>query len=188
MASLRVMHKKLNLGCGQDYREGWVNLDISSTVGADVVHDIEKLPFPFADGTFDEILCNDIIEHVEYLPIMKELYRIMAEGGVITIRVPHFTSRNNFIDPTHIKQFSIQLFDYFVENSYLAERHRYQFDSLFKSCSSKKITFQRSARILFFNRFVEPWVNKNEWRQWFYEASFLRSLFPAENVIVKLVK
>lgn len=182
------MHKKLNLGCGQDYREGWVNLDISSTVGADVVHDIEKLPLPFEDDSFEEILCHDILEHVEYLPIMKELYRILAPGGEITIRVPHYTSRNNFIDPTHIKQFSIQLFDYFIADSYLQQRHRYQFDSLFSRAKSRKITFQRSARILFFNRFVEAWVNKNEWRQWFYEATCLHSFFPAENVLVTLVK
>lgn len=43
---------------------------------------------------------------------MKELYRILKINGVVEIRVPHFTSKNNFIDPTHKKLFSFQLFDF----------------------------------------------------------------------------
>jgi SAM-dependent methyltransferase len=180
--------KKLNLGCGQDYREGWINVDISATVGADVVHDICKLPLPFADNQFDEILCNDILEHVEYTPVLKDLHRILAPGGAVHIRVPHFTSKNNFIDPTHIKQFSIQLFDFFVKDSNLHKRHRYQFEWLFSASPHKKITFEKTARVLFYNKYFEHFVNKTPRRQWHYEVSFLRALFPAENILVTLIK
>jgi hypothetical protein len=53
--------KKLNLGSGADIRTGWVNLDIGNITGVDIVHDIEKLPLPFDDDRFEEILCNDIL-------------------------------------------------------------------------------------------------------------------------------
>lgn len=38
---------KLNLGCGNDIREGWVNLDINKKEGVNVVHDLNEVPLPF---------------------------------------------------------------------------------------------------------------------------------------------
>ncbi len=183
-----VKNTKLNVGCGTDHKEGWVNLDISANVGADVVHDIQKLPLPFLDAEFKEILCNDIIEHVEYIPVMRDLHRIMAAGGVLHIRVPHFTSKNNFVDPTHIKLFSIFLFDFFVEDANLHKRHGYKFDTLFSSIAKKRIVFEKTSRVLFYNKYIERIVNKTPRRQWYYESTFLRGIFPAENIEVTLVK
>ncbi len=114
-----VSPRKLNLGCGTDIKEGWVNLNIVQLPGVDVVHDIEKLPLPFADNSFDEILCQDILEHVEYIPVLKDIHRILASGGKVHIRVPHFTSRNNFTDPTHKKRFAVTTFDYFAKGTYI---------------------------------------------------------------------
>ena len=55
----------LNIGCGRTRPlEGAVNLDISSSVGADVVHDLNKMPWPFGDDTFDEVHANDVVEHL----------------------------------------------------------------------------------------------------------------------------
>ena len=107
--------KKLNLGCGTDIRKGWINLDIAKIPGVDIVYDINKLPIPFKNEVFDYILCNDVLEHVEYVPLMKELHRILKEYGIIEIKVPHFSSRNNFVDPTHKKFFSFQTFEFFVK-------------------------------------------------------------------------
>jgi len=36
-----MTEKKLNLGCGTDIREGYINLDKKSIDGVDIVHDIE---------------------------------------------------------------------------------------------------------------------------------------------------
>jgi ubiquinone/menaquinone biosynthesis C-methylase UbiE len=77
------------------------------------------VPLPFKNEEFNEILCQDILEHTDYVPILRELHRILKPGGKLIIRVPHFTSRNNFIDPTHKKLFSINTFDFFVKDSSL---------------------------------------------------------------------
>ena len=45
--------KKLNLGCGEDKKEGYVNVDFHSHVKPDVVHDLNVVPYPFAESTFD---------------------------------------------------------------------------------------------------------------------------------------
>jgi predicted SAM-dependent methyltransferase len=97
------MKEKLNLGCGTDIKEGWVNLDSAEIAGVDVVHNILNIPLPFNDGQFNLIVANDILEHVDYIPLMKELHRILKDGGILHIRVPHFTRVKNFKDPTHIR-------------------------------------------------------------------------------------
>ena len=45
---------RLNIGCGRVHRQGAVNLDISPDVGADVVHDLNCLPWPFEAGQFEQ--------------------------------------------------------------------------------------------------------------------------------------
>ena len=35
---------KLNLGCGKDYIDGWVNVDLYDDSKCDVVYDLEKFP------------------------------------------------------------------------------------------------------------------------------------------------
>lgn len=177
--------KKLNLGCGNDVREGWVNLDIHRLPGVDVVHDISTLPLPFKDDEFDFILCQDILEHVDYIPILRDLHRILKKGGAIEIRVPHFTSRFNFVDPTHRHAFSVETFQFFLKSSLY---HRsYYFDFHFTEVSLEKISFEKGI-FLFFNFLVEPVVNLGHRTRIFYEATFLSRLFPADNIIVRLVK
>lgn len=176
--------KKLNVGCGTDIKKDWVNLDNANLPGVDVVHDINDLPLPFEDDEFDYILCQDILEHIEYIPVLKELHRILKEKGIIEIRVPHFTSKNNFVDPTHKKLFSFQTFDFFVENP--AYKRAYYFDFHFSKVAYSKIIFERG--IFFFNAVVEPLVNRSERSKRLFESSFLSRLFPAQNIIVKLEK
>jgi SAM-dependent methyltransferase len=49
----------------------------------------DALRFPFADGTFDKIVCAEVIEHVDDdRRGVAELARILAEGGKIAITVP----------------------------------------------------------------------------------------------------
>ena len=56
--------KKLNFGCGTRIMKGYVNLDIVKHKGVDVVHDLNKFPYPFKNGEFDEIYARFILEHL----------------------------------------------------------------------------------------------------------------------------
>ncbi len=173
-----VSKQKLNLGCGSDIRAGYVNVDIVELPGVDVVHDLSVLPLPFADGSASEIICQDVLEHMEYIPILEDLYRVLEPGGVLKIRVPHFTSRNNFVDPTHQKYFSVETFSFFTKES----EREYYFSFAFSRIRSCRITFEHWSRWLFWNRFVEPIVNSSYERQRLYEATGWSRLFPAENI------
>jgi SAM-dependent methyltransferase len=176
--------RKLNVGCGRDVREGWVNLDRAALPGVDVVHDLEKPPLPFKDGEFDEVLCVDVLEHVALLPVMAELHRIIRKGGAFRARVPHFTSENNFVDPTHRNLFSVRTFEFFVEGSPLRQDH--YFDYAFSKLASVKLSFAKG--LLLHNHLVEPLVNADGRILRLYECTFLSRFFPAENVEVVLVK
>lgn len=185
--------KKLNLGCGTDIKVGWINLDSAVLPGVDVVHDIAKLPLPFADGMFDEILCHDILEHLDYIPVLRDLHRIMKKGGMLTIRVPHFTSKNNFIDPTHVRQFSVNTFDFFAkdtptQNKRIARERAYYFDFAFQRVTSRHIAFEHGSRIFWFNRCAEWVFNLTPRAQEIYESTLLSRIFPAENIEIALIK
>jgi len=176
---------KLNLGCGSDIRRGWVNLDVVKGEGVDIVHDLNKLPLPFEDRKFDFILCQDVLEHINFIPLMNELYRILKPKGILKIRCPHFTSKLNFENPTHIHQFSSKSFDYFTRN----ELFDYERDlKLFSTVKMRWITFNKGSLFLrLFNNPLERWINKSEKRQNLYESSFLR-IFPAMNIEIVLIK
>lgn len=178
-----MCRKRLNLGCGRNVKKGWVNLDSVALPGVDVVHDVEKLPLPFGDEEFDEIRCDNILEHIEYIPVLRDLYRILKPGGCLKIRVPHFTSRNNYVDPTHKKRFSVSTFEFFVENS----GNDYYFDFHFSKIRYHKIKFLKTG-FHWLNRLVEPLVNLNGTVQVLYETTCLSRLIPANDIVVDLIK
>lgn len=180
--------RRLNLGCGTDIRPGWVNLDIANLPGVDVVHDINTLPLPFEEGSFDEILCNDILEHVDLPPVLKDCHRILAAGGRMRIEVPHFTSNNNFVDPTHRNRFSVKTFRFFAADTLEGSRRgSYYFDFHFSTVASTRLRFLHGI-FFFWNWLVSPVVNSRYSLQCYYEATGLAYLFPAQNLLVTLVK
>ena len=176
--------KKLNLGCGKDIREGWINLDLIDGEGIDVLHDLNNLPLPFEDNEFDYVLCKDILEHIDVIPVINDIYRILKKGGILRIRVPHFTSSINYGDPTHKVQFSINSFDFFIANSMFSYERKVNYFSKI----IKRIIFKKNDTFLKkFNRIFEKMVNKSQNYQNFYEESCLR-IFPAYNIEIILKK
>ena len=99
----------LDVGCGSKKWPGAVGLDISADTDADVVHDLNAFPYPFEDDSFDQILMQDVLEHVrEPIAVMDELHRICRPGGRIQLRTPHFSSMLAYSDPTHTHYFSAE--------------------------------------------------------------------------------
>jgi hypothetical protein len=80
---------KLNLGCGWDHREGWVNVDFLEEHKPDVIADVLELPFP--EGSAAEILAQDVLEHLPRTntrTALDEWFRVLEENGSIEVRVP----------------------------------------------------------------------------------------------------
>jgi ubiquinone/menaquinone biosynthesis C-methylase UbiE len=105
----------LNLGCGRKRIQDAINLDITAETVPEVVHDLNHLPWPFADDTFTKIFAYDVIEHLTDIPkTMEEIHRVCLPGAIVHIAVPHFSSANAFTDPTHRHFFSKFSMDYFI--------------------------------------------------------------------------
>ncbi len=176
---------RLNLGCGTDIRAGYVNLDVAPLPGVDVVHDLADLPLPFTDGRFSEIVCKDVLEHLDYVPVLRELHRILRPGGLLHVEAPHFTSRAVYLDPTHRTAFTIDTLRFFVPSDAFFAVRGYYFDFAFSSVTSARIVFHRH-RWQPWNYALEPLVNVSAQIQRGYETGALSRLFPAANVRITL--
>ena len=85
---------KLNMGCGTDYRKGFINIDGSDSLSrVDQVIDLvrQRLDEVLGKGFADYVLANDIVEHMhhwEAVNMLDQFYQVLKPGGVVQIRVP----------------------------------------------------------------------------------------------------
>lgn len=172
---------KLNIGCGNVILPGYINMDSIALPGVDVVHDINQLPLPFEDDSVEDIQCISILEHVDWIPVLKDIHRILCPGGKARIFVPHFSAPDAFRDPTHTRFFTAGTFDFFVKG----HKRDYYFDFHF-SVVDHRIIFEK-RKLYFYNYLLEPLVNISPDMQTWYERTPLR-IFPAmavESILIK---
>ena len=92
----------LDIGCGINKSAGALGMDVNPRTDADVIHDLNDLPYPFADDEFDEVIGHHVIEHVhDPMAVMVELHRITRHGGLVKLMVPHWTNPDWPSDLTH---------------------------------------------------------------------------------------
>ena len=117
---------RLNLGCGTIYKEGWINVDFNKEVRADIYCDCTK-KLPFKNNNVDEILLDNVLEHIEKRFLMKfidEIWRICKNGAIIKINVPHYTSVVAFKHLTHYNYFGVGSFEIAdVKGAWKGERY-----------------------------------------------------------------
>lgn len=173
------MLNKLNLGCGNNTHEGYINLDFLEGPGVDRVHDLNTFPYPFEDNSFDEIRASHVLEHLtaDWYLIMNELYRILKPTGHIKIMVPHFTNSSAY-KPFHRKYFDSRSFN----NTLGLDQIQVQkFKVAYRKLNFRKIPF-------IWNFAIEPIVNLHRYVLFIYENTILRTLFPAIELMVILTK
>jgi ubiquinone/menaquinone biosynthesis C-methylase UbiE len=108
----------LDLGCGNRKFPGAVGIDRHPSSRADVIHDLDMFPYPFADNEFDRVICSSVLEHLNDLSaVMEELWRITRNGARVEISGPSPSSRWLFSDPTHRRAFTSRTFEFFRPGS-----------------------------------------------------------------------
>lgn len=107
--------KILDVGCGTNKVEGAIGLDYNPKTGADVIHDLGDIPYPFKDNEFDRVISRHVVEHVpDVMAFVTELFRITKNGGKIELVTPHYTNPDWSADPTHrnhINSYTFNTFD-----------------------------------------------------------------------------
>lgn len=97
---------KLNMGCGRDRREGFVNIDKERGFKPDGIVDIEE-GMPFKDNSFDYVMCLQILEHIEDIYfVMSEIRRISKPDATIHIEVPYYNAKVAYTHPDHKRFFT----------------------------------------------------------------------------------
>ncbi|HPD46085.1 MAG TPA: class I SAM-dependent methyltransferase [Anaerohalosphaeraceae bacterium] len=102
----------LDVGCGTfpyQPREGEavVGVDFREYVKPTIVHDLNNFPYPLDDNMFDKVYASHVMEHLtDHIRFMEEIYRVSKSNAEIIIRVPHFSGRSAWCDPTHLRAYS----------------------------------------------------------------------------------
>lgn len=86
---------KLNIGCGLDKRDDYINIDGGSSLAPDkvMVFPKDRLVEHFSPESVDEILMQDFLEHHfrwEAQQILCDVHTILRQGGLLKVRVPDF--------------------------------------------------------------------------------------------------
>jgi SAM-dependent methyltransferase len=149
---------KLDIGCGLKKREGFIGIDKSNDVGADVVMNIETQPLPFDDSTVDEIYCAHTVEHLHGLiPFINECYRVLKPSAKMIIIAPYYTAIQATQDPTHVRYINERTFLYFTD-AYLGKGATFEYGirSRFNIVSTE---------FTYINMWAKPWL-PNRVRLW----------------------
>lgn len=110
--------QKLNFGCGNDIKTGYINCDIEKFKGVDVCFDFNVIPYPFKANTFNYIYSDNVIEHLTNIPlVLKELHRISKNNAQIRIIVPYYNCYGAYNDLTHTHYFSHLSFEPFYKSN-----------------------------------------------------------------------
>lgn len=104
---------RLNIGSGRRRLPGFVNVDKNPNAGdVDVIHELDTLPWPFANDSAGEVVMDHVLEHLDdTIAVIQEVYRICADQAQVQIRVPHFSC--NWSHPGHRRAIGVGLFDHF---------------------------------------------------------------------------
>lgn len=79
----------MHLASGSRRLPGWVNVDLA---GADINIDMTARPFPFVSNSFDAVVTQHLIEHLdieeEVFPVFDEVFRVIKPGGELWLSTP----------------------------------------------------------------------------------------------------
>jgi len=83
---------KLNVGCGTDIREEYINLDIRELPGVDIVCNMMDEEIPLPEESCDKILAKDILEHFPLDKtdmIITKWWELLKPRATLHIQVPN---------------------------------------------------------------------------------------------------
>jgi SAM-dependent methyltransferase len=130
------VRSELLIGCGRDRTkrlwvnglttwEGLVTLDAVADHKPDLVHDLEKLPLPFADDSFDEIHAYEVLEHTGqqgdwrfFFDQWSDFWRILKPGGLVLATTPGLQSPWLWGDPSHKRALPVECLTFLSQESY----------------------------------------------------------------------
>lgn len=104
---------KLHLGCGEDYREEWHNVDYVESVDPDEVVDLNAYPWPWDAGQWSLVVAEHVFEHLDDIEdALRETARILKPGGTLRVVLP--MGVNARADPDHKHEWTWQTPEFYT--------------------------------------------------------------------------
>ena len=89
---------KLDIGCGQNKKKGFLGVDKVHFDEVDFVLDITKEKLPLEDNVVDEVFSNHFFEHIDSpKEALEELIRVSVHGAQFEIWTPYLKSNDAFL-------------------------------------------------------------------------------------------
>lgn len=171
----------LDIGCGRKKLPGSVGLDCRAHPGVDIVADLnEKLPIE--TGSYDVVHADQVLEHVQnMIPLMEEIWRILAPNGILVAHTPYFRSNWAHIDPTHVRGFTINTLDYFVKDTLYNDGYSFGENNFSKKEVYLDTDYRSDPFRIFFSNLALRWPAR-------FENSLLSFLYPFQQITYVLTK
>lgn len=105
---------KIDLCGGHNPPPGYLSIDLERS---NILHDLNVAPWPLGDNTVGVVRAHDALEHLKSpITTMKEIYRILAPGGMLLSVTPSTDGRGAFQDPTHVSFWNSNSFWYYTKS------------------------------------------------------------------------
>ncbi|SFG61790.1 glycosyltransferase [Streptomyces mirabilis] len=110
----------LDLGAAHRKPPGYVGVDQRPEEGVDIVATLPgKLDLP--DGSVGLMRAVEFFEHVPAkVPLINELYRLLAPGGMLLVMSPSSDGRGAYQNPAHVAYYNENSFWYYTDDQYRA--------------------------------------------------------------------
>jgi len=111
--------KRLNIGCGNDIRHGYLNVDKMPQGNISLESyrqgDMKSLDWLTEDGTVEEIIALDCLEYLPHTVVRQALHnwaQKLCSGGILKILVPdcHAIAKSFYQGQFNLQEYSQMIF------------------------------------------------------------------------------
>jgi SAM-dependent methyltransferase len=174
---------QVELGCGANKKiQNAISVDMVDLDGVDIIANIND-GLPFDDNSIDEIYSYHFLEHVDSLEnTLKEIHRVLKNGGKNIGSVPHFANPYFYSDPTHNSFFGLYSFSYFDKNQKIFKRKvpTFYINSFFEVTSLKLGFTSPFVGRYAFKKVIGFIANLTSYTKEFYEENLCYIIPPYE--------
>ncbi len=138
----------LNLGAGNKLVRGAVQHDLTAhRPEIDVAWDLNDLPWPWTDDSFDLVVACAVFEHLRnnLVVTVNECWRILRPGGILHMKLPFWRSDNSYRDPTHYWRFSLMTCDLFDPSTKYGRDYTFYTDRKWKIIQPARLNNAKSS-------------------------------------------